>query len=101
MTSIVYPTTNLRHVEQLNIVWGEGVYVYDDSGKEYLEGLAGLWCASLGYGNAELIEAITSQLKTLSYSHMFGGRPHNVVIQLAEQLNEMLPIENSRIFCCS
>ena len=98
MTSIVYPTTNLRHVEQLNIVRGEGVYVYDDSGKEYLEGLAGLWCASLGYGNVELIDAITSQLKTLSYSHMFGGRTHNVVIQLAEQLNEMLPVENSRIF---
>tara|TARA_Y100001970_G_scaffold220368_1_gene270626 strand:+ start:71 stop:1420 length:1350 start_codon:yes stop_codon:yes gene_type:complete len=98
MTSIVYPTTNLRHVEQLNIVRGEGVYVYDDSGKKYLEGLAGLWCASLGYGNAELIEAITSQLKTLSYSHMFGGRTHNVVIQLAEQLNEMLPIKNSKIF---
>ena len=87
MTSIVYPTTNLRHVEQLNIVRGEGVYVYDDSGKEYLEGLAGLWCASLGYGNVELIEAITSQLKTLSYSHMFGGRTHNVVIQLAEQFS--------------
>ena len=97
MTSIVYPTTNLKHVEQLNIVRGDGVYVYDDSGKEYLEGLAGLWCASLGYGNAELIEAITDQLKTLSYSHMFGGRTHNVVIQLAEQLSEMLPVKNSKI----
>ena len=98
MTSIVYPTTNLKHVEQLNIVRGDGVYVYDDSGKEYLEGLAGLWCASLGYGNAELIEAITDQLKILSYSHMFGGRTHNVVIQLAEQLSEMLPVKNSKIF---
>ena len=98
MTSIVYPTTNLKHVEQLNIVRGDGVYVYDDSGKEYLEGLAGLWCASLGYGNAELIEAITDQLKTLSYSHMFGGRTHNVVIRLAEQLSEMLPVKNSKIF---
>ena len=98
MTSIVYPTTNLKHVEQLNIVRGDGVYVYDDSGKEYLEGLAGLWCASLGYSNAELIEAITDQLKTLSYSHMFGGRTHNVVIQLAEQLSEMLPVKNSKIF---
>ena len=98
MTSIVYPTTNLKHVEQLNIVRGDGVYVYDNSGKEYLEGLAGLWCASLGYGNAELIEAITDQLKTLSYSHMFGGRTHNVVIQLAEQLSEMLPVKNSKIF---
>ena len=98
MTSILYPTTNLKHVEQLNIVRGNGVYVYDDSGREYLEGLAGLWCASLGYGNTELIEAISDQLKTLSYSHMFGGRTHNVVIQLAEQLSEMLPVKNSKIF---
>ena len=98
MTSIVYPTTNLKHVEQLNIVRGDGVYVYDDSVKEYLEGLAGLWCASLGYSNAELIEAITDQLKTLSYSHMFGGRTHNVVIQLAEQLSDILPVKNSKIF---
>ena len=40
MTSILYPTTNLKHVEQLNIVRGNGVYVYDDAGTEYLEGLA-------------------------------------------------------------
>ena len=51
MNSIIYPTTNLRHVEELNIVRGEGIYVYDADGKQYLEGLAGLWCASLGYGN--------------------------------------------------
>ena len=76
MTSIVYPTTNLRHIEQLNIVRGKGVYVYDDSGNEYLEGLAGLWCASLGYGNVELIEAITSQLKTLSLlSYVWRAHP--------------------------
>ena len=62
MTSVVYPVTNLKQVEQLNIVRGEGIYVYDDDGNRYLEGLAGLWCSALGYGNEELIEAITAQL---------------------------------------
>ena len=98
MTSIIYPTTNLKQVEQLNIVKGEGIYVYDDAGNKYLEGLAGLWCAALGYGNEELIDAITEQLKTLSYSHMFGGRTHKVVIELADKLIEMLPIENGKVF---
>ena len=98
MSSIIYPTTNLKQVEQLNIVRGEGIYVYDDAGNKYLEGLAGLWCASLGYGNEELIDAIARQLKTLSYSHMFGGRTHKVVMQLADKLSKMLPIENAKVF---
>ncbi|MDP6415542.1 MAG: aminotransferase class III-fold pyridoxal phosphate-dependent enzyme, partial [Gammaproteobacteria bacterium] len=98
MNSIIYPTTNLRHVEELNIVRGEGIYVYDADGKQYLEGLAGLWCASLGYGNEELIDAIDSQLKTLSYSHLFGGRTHQVVMDLADKLTGMVPVESGRVF---
>ena len=98
MTSVIYPITNLKHVEELNIVRGEGIYVFDKKGKKYLEGLAGLWCASLGYGNEELIEALTTQLRTLSYSHMFGGRTHQVVIDLAEKLTGMTPIENGKVF---
>ncbi|MFM1896226.1 MAG: hypothetical protein RLZZ385_1300 [Pseudomonadota bacterium] len=98
MTSILYPTTNLSRIEQLNIVRGEGVYLYDDQGRQYLEGMAGLWCSSLGYGNAELIDAITRQLHTLSYSHMFGGRTHQVGMDLAARLGAMVPIDDARIF---
>jgi len=98
MTSLIYPTTNLSQVEQLNIVSGDGIYVYDDSGNEYLEGLAGLWCSSLGYGNRELIDAISSQLNTLPYSHMFGGRTHQIGMDLADKLSDMSPIENGKIF---
>jgi 4-aminobutyrate---pyruvate transaminase len=98
MSSIIYPVTNLSAVEQLNIVSGKGVYVYDDAGNQYLEGLSGLWCSALGYGNEELIAAINSQLKTLSYSHLFGGRTHPVVMELADKLAAMLPIADARIF---
>ena len=98
MTSLIYPTTNLSQVEQLNIVSGDGIYVYDDAGNEYLEGLAGLWCSSLGYGNRELIDAISSQLNTLPYSHMFGGRTHQIGMDLADKISDMCPIENGKIF---
>ncbi len=98
MTSLLYPTTNLTQVEQLNIVRGDGIYVYDDAGNRYLEGLAALWCSALGYGNEELIEAITAQLKTLPYSHMFGGRTHPLARELADRLADMVPVDNARIF---
>ncbi len=98
MTSVFYPTTNLKQVEQLNIVRGEGVYVFDDAGRRYLEGLAGLWCSALGYGNEELIDAITTQLKTLSYSHLFGGRTHQGVMDLADRLGAMVPIDEPHLF---
>ncbi|MCP5347454.1 MAG: aminotransferase [Gammaproteobacteria bacterium] len=98
MTALVYPTTNLQQVEQLNIVRGEGIYVYDYEGRRYLEGLAGLWCSALGYGNRELIDAITSQLQTLSYSHLFGGRTNQTAMDLADRLTAMVPIEQARVF---
>ena len=98
MTTLIYPTTNLARTEEINIVRGEGIYVFDAAGKRYLEGLAGLWCSALGYGNRELIEAVTAQLGQLSYSHMFGGRTHQVGIDLAERLAAMLPIAEAKIF---
>ena len=98
MTSLLYPTTNLTQVEQLNIVRGEGIYVYDDKGNRYLEGLSALWCAALGYGNDELIDAITTQLRTLPYSHMFGGRTHPLAMKLADTLGEMVPVPDAKIF---
>ena len=98
MSSVIYPVTNLKSVEQINIVRGKGVYVYDDAGNQYLEGLSGLWCSALGYGNEELIEAISSQLHTLSYSHLFGGRTHPAVMELSDRLAAMVPLKDAKIF---
>lgn len=74
MNKIIYPTTNFKRTETLIIERGNGAYVYDNNGKEYLEGLAGLWCTSLGYNNQELIATTSEQMGKLSYSHMFGGK---------------------------
>ena len=98
MASVIYPTTNFTATEQLCITHGEGIYVYDDTGKEYIEGLAGLWCTSLGYSNTEVVEAITEQLNRLPFQHTFGGKTHAPVMQLAEKLKAMVPVEDAYFF---
>ncbi len=98
MSAVIYPTTNLTATEQLTFVRGDGVYVYDQDGKQYLEGLAGLWCTGLGYSNRELIDAISSQLGTLPFTHTFGGKTHPPVIELADKLAAMVPVADARVF---
>ncbi|MEY8246916.1 MAG: aminotransferase [Bermanella sp.] len=98
MSAIIYPTTNFKHTETLTIERGAGAYVFDNEGKRYIEAMAGLWCTALGYGNEELIEVATQQMRKLSYSHMFGGKTHQVGMDLAEKLAAMLPIKDAKIF---
>jgi len=98
MTNVIYPTTNFKATEQLVIERGDGIYVYDSDGNRYLEGLAGLWCTSLGYNNRELIETATVQMSQLSYYHSFGGRTHPSVMALADKLHDMVPVENAKVF---
>ena len=98
MSAVIYPTTNLQATEQLVFERGEGIYVYDNRGKQYLEGLAGLWCTGLGYGNRELIDCISEQLAQLSFSHMFGGKTHQPGMALADKLAEMVPVRDARVF---
>ena len=74
--TLVHPYTNLdthRRVGPLVLERGKGVYLYDTEGKPYLEGMAGLWCTSLGYGNEELVETAREQMMKLPFTHLFGG----------------------------
>ena len=97
----LHPYTNLVvHAEQgpLIICEGKGVYVYDDSGKEYIEGLAGLWCTSLGFGEEALVEAATAQLRRLPYYHSFAHKSSPPDIDLAEKLKAIAPVPMSKTF---
>ncbi len=98
MNNILYPTTNLQATEQLIVDRAEGVYIYDDQGNRYLEGLAGLWCTALGYGNQEVIAAATDQMQKLSFGHMFGGKSHEPGRALAATLADMVPVANAKVF---
>src|SRR2546421_3846331 len=97
----LHPFTNLgRHETDgpLVISRGKGVYVYDESGREYLEALAGLWCTSLGFGEPRLAEAAFRQLNRLPYYHQFGGKANDVAITLAERIVKLMPVPMSKVF---
>ena len=68
MNTMIYPTTNFKAIEQLVVARGEGVYVFDADGKRYLEGMAGLWCTALGYGNEKVSVRICSVAHSMTSS---------------------------------
>ncbi len=101
--TLVHPYVNLakfRETGPLIIERAKGVYVYDGDGKSYIEAMAGLWCTSLGYGNEELVEAAASQMRKLSFAHLFTGKSHDPAIELAEKLKELAPVPISKVFFC-
>ncbi|HYG45463.1 MAG TPA: aspartate aminotransferase family protein [Bordetella sp.] len=65
---------------------GEGIYVYDDQGRQYLEGMAGLWSVAVGFGEQRLVDAAARQLQKLPYYHTFTHKSHAPAIELAERL---------------
>jgi len=100
-TNLFHPITNLKsHTSEdvLILDRGEGIYVYDKQGKKYLEGLAGLWCTSLGYGVKELAEAASEQMTKLGYASLFTSKSHEPAILLSEKLIEMSPYDKGKVF---
>ena len=99
--SLLHPYANavaLRESGVHIIERGEGVRVYDDHGKSYIEGLAGLWCAGLGFSNEELVEAARRQMEKLPYYHIFTTKSHEPAMELAEKIKALTPGRMARIF---
>ena len=94
VATVIHPYTNLEQHKTVGptvIARGEGVYVYDDGGKRYLEGMAGLWSTSLGFNERRLVEAAVRQMETLPTYHIFNGRSNEPMIELAEALLKIAP----------
>ena len=97
----VHPATNLAQVGEKGpqiFSRGEGIYVFDDEGKRYIEGMSGLWCASLGFSEKRLVEAAKRQLGTLPFYHNFAGKAVEPAIDLAEVLIARAPVPMSKVF---
>jgi 4-aminobutyrate--pyruvate transaminase len=94
-----HPATNARRHEAIGpmvIERGQGVHVYDDQGKEYIEGLAGLWSVAVGFGEERLVAAAAAQMRQLPYYHSFSHKSHPSAIALAERLVRMAPGKMSK-----
>jgi len=97
----MHPFTNARRLESEGpfvITRGNGIRIYDEEGRDYIDGLAGLWCASLGFSEKRLAEAAYKQMLELPYASTFGQRSHPKVIELAEKLISLMPVPMSKVF---
>ena len=102
--SLLHPYTNLatfRETGPLIIERGQGIHLYDTAGRGYIDGMAGLWCTALGWGNEELAETAAAQMRKLAFGHLFGGKSHDGAIELAEKLKEIAPVPTSKVFFCN
>jgi 4-aminobutyrate---pyruvate transaminase len=100
----LHPYTNARKNEEegsLILDRGEGVYVIDEDGNRYLEALAGLWCAGLGFSEKRLVEAATRQMSKLPYYHSFAQRTATPVVDLAEKIVQITPPQLTKVFFAS
>ena len=68
-----------------------GAYLTDDSGRRYLDGIAGLWCVNVGYGREAMAQAIADQVRKLSYSNTFVDCTNEPAAELAAKLAELAP----------
>lgn len=98
---MLHPSTNIaQHQKHGPVVLesANGVYVKDNHGKQYLEGMSGLWCTAIGYGQEELAKVAYEQMVKLNYSQLFAGRTNEPSVLLAEKLKKMAPFDAGRVF---
>jgi 4-aminobutyrate---pyruvate transaminase len=97
----IHPATNLRRHERVGPVVidrGSGIYVYDDEGREYIEGLAGLWSVGVGFGEKRLVDAAARQMAKLPYYHIFTHKTNEPSTLLAEKLVSLAPPGLKHVF---
>jgi 4-aminobutyrate--pyruvate transaminase len=105
-SSTLHGFANLRALQQsasLKLIkGGRGVWVYDEAGRPLLEAASGMWCASLGFGDPELVEAAIEQFKILPYYHTLGGKSVVPSEVLSERLLAKSPVGKGKVyFACT
>jgi adenosylmethionine-8-amino-7-oxononanoate aminotransferase len=94
LAHILHPVTNLhRHAKTgaLVLTKGEGIHVWDSTGKKYIDGFAGLWNINVGHGRSVLAEAAKTQINTLAFAPNFFGLATPPSIELAAKLAQIVP----------
>ncbi|UXX82038.1 aspartate aminotransferase family protein [Roseovarius pelagicus] len=93
--------TNAREHEQngpMIMDCGKGIRVFDNTGKSYIEAMAGLWSVALGFDEVRLADAAYAQMRKLPFYHSFSHKSHGPVIDLAEKLISLAPAPMSKVF---
>jgi len=103
VTRLWHPFANMALVANDEVVFdrGEGVWLFDEAGKRYLDGTAALWYCNVGHGRARLAEAASAQMRRLAACSSFDRLANRPALQLAERVSELAPIDEGAVFFTS
>jgi len=100
IAAVIHPHTHVGQHQAVGpqiIRRGEGIHVYDDEGRKFLDAAAGLWCASLGFGNERLARVAYDAMKDLGYYQIFRGASNAAAIEVSSRLLEIAPCPMSKV----
>src|SRR5690606_8312759 len=100
MGSFWHPFADMTTVQHSPFIIdrGEGIYVYDEQGRAYLDAAASLWYQNVGYGREEVIEAMHEQARKLAAFHTFIDYATRPPLELAEKIASVSPDPGSKVF---
>ncbi|MBO6703794.1 MAG: aspartate aminotransferase family protein [Pseudomonadales bacterium] len=97
----LHPFTDYKKLKEEGsriITRADGVYLWDSEGKQYLDGMAGLWCVNVGYGRDEIVEAVTAQMRELPYYNSFFKSANPPAVELARMITSLAPAHMNHVF---
>ena len=100
MGSFWHPFADMTTVQHSPFIIdrGEGIYVYDEQGREYLDAAASLWYQNVGYGREEIIDAMDAQARKLAAFHTFIDYATRPPLDLADKIASVSPEPGSKVF---
>ena len=96
----IHPWENMEDWGQNSRLFAEradGIYFYNDKGQQFIDGPGGMWCVQIGYGNEEMIHAITEQTRNLAYFSPFNNS-NSTSAKLAHELSKLTPGDLNSVF---
>jgi putrescine aminotransferase len=97
---LLHPWTNFGPFEKdgsLVIARGEGCYLWDAEGRQYLDAVGGMWCTNIGLGRKEMAQAIAEQAERLAFSNTFVDVTNEPSARLAAKLAALAPGDLNRV----
>jgi len=98
LPTYLHPFCRPAREDFVTIVRGDGALVWDASGNEYVDGMASLWCVTVGHGRREIIDAVSAQMSTLACYHTFEPFTNEPADTLADEIAAVAPMTDARIF---
>ncbi len=99
--AFLHPYSKPTRESFIRIDRGEGALVWDENGRQLVDGMASLWYNAIGHGRAEMADAIATQVRTLGAYSTFDPFTNEPAETLAEELRQIAPTPNARVFFTS